>query len=523
VETRPQRVQPLLAQASARLIAAGSETARLDAEVLLAHVLGVDRSTLSAHPEAVLTTGQLDAFEHHLGRRETGEPVAYIRGLKEFYGVAVTVDPRVLIPRPETEAIVELALARITGTLTAAPRAAGTRPYRVWDVGTGSGAIPLAIASELRRRRYGDAVRYLATDISAEARAVATINVVSHGLADLFDFAEGDLVDVTPATADPVDLLTANLPYVPSDALPGLPVAASFEPALALDGGPDGLHVIRRLLPRLPDVLVPGGVALLEIGGDQGERLTAEASTALPGWRCTIHPDLSGSPRVAQLERITAEDARPSRPGRAPLLRADDPASLNAAALAMDAGGIVGIPTETVYGLGVVPRPAPLAALIAAKGRADDKGIALLIDGLDQVEGLVSLAPAAQRLAERFWPGALTIVLPLLRSELVPSAVTGGRDTLGLRIPDHPVPRALARRLGPIAVTSANRSGEPAAIVPEELLASVGHALALVLDDGPVRGGVASTVVSVDADGAWRLLRSGALEASDIAEALKGA
>ena len=101
---------------------------------------------------------------------------------------------------------------------------------------------------------------------------------------------------------------------------------------------------------------------------------------------------------------------------------------------------------------------------------------------------------AAERLAKHYWPGALTLVLPLLRPELVPMALHGGKDTLGLRIPDHPVPRALARQLGPIAVTSANRAGEVAAIVPEELLASVGQALALVLDDGPVRGGMASTV-----------------------------
>jgi L-threonylcarbamoyladenylate synthase len=208
---------------------------------------------------------------------------------------------------------------------------------------------------------------------------------------------------------------------------------------------------------------------------------------------------------------------------RPPLLPATDPASLTAAALAMQAGGIVGIPTETVYGIGVVPRPEALASVIAAKGRAEDKGIALLIDGLDQVEGLVVVAPVALRLAERFWPGALTLVLPLLRPELVPEAVSGGRDTLGLRIPDHPVPRALARELGPIAVTSANRSGEPAAVVPEELMASIGHALALVLDDGPVRGGQVSTVVAVAADDAWQVLREGALATDDIASALEGA
>ena len=209
--------------------------------------------------------------------------------------------------------------------------------------------------------------------------------------------------------------------------------------------------------------------------------------------------------------------------GRPPLLPATDPAALTEAALAMRAGGIVGIPTETVYGIGVVPRPEALAAVIAAKQRADDKGIALLIDGIDQVEGLVDVETPARRLAERFWPGALTLVLPLRRPELVPAAVTGGRSTLGLRIPDHPVPRALARELGPIAVTSANRSGEPPATIPEELIASVGHALALVLDDGPVRGGMASTVVAVTADDAWTVLREGALSRADIETTARGA
>ncbi len=296
-----QRVNELLADATERLEAAGSESARLDAEVLMAHVLGVDRSGLVAHPEAVLSTGQQETFESHLQRREAGEPVAYIRGMKEFYGSAISVDRRVLIPRPETETLVELALARITADLTGAPR--DDEPYLVWDVGTGSGAIPVAIASELRRRRYGDAVRFLVSDISGDARDVATLNVVAHGLAHLFTFAEGDLLEVAPAPGRPVDLLLANLPYIPAASVPDLPVAASFEPVGALDGGPDGLDLIRRLLPRAPEAVAPGGAVLLEIGGDQGPALTAAVAEALPEWSCTVHPDLSGSPRVAELER----------------------------------------------------------------------------------------------------------------------------------------------------------------------------------------------------------------------------
>ncbi len=198
------------------------------------------------------------------------------------------------------------------------------------------------------------------------------------------------------------------------------------------------------------------------------------------------------------------------------VLPASDPDAISDAIDAMRAGAIVGIPTETVYGIGGLPRADSLAAIIRAKRRPEEKGIALLIDGFDQVEMLVELPAAALRLARDHWPGALTLVLPIRRSASLPDTLTGGRGTLGLRIPDHPVPRALARALGPLAMTSANLSGEPPATTAAELVASIGYALALVLDDGPVRGGVASTVVAVDADGAWRILRAGALDRATI-------
>ncbi len=303
MQTRPQRVAEALGASAARLERSGSETPRLDAEVLLAYVLGVDRSALAAHPEAVLSTGQLERYGSCVARREAGEPVAYIRGMKEFYGSAISVDPRVLIPRPETETVVELAVARITADLTGSPREQGAAPYLVWDVGTGSGAIAVAIGMELRRRRYGDDVRFFASDISGDARDMATINVVSQGLAHLFTFAEGDLLDVAPSPPRPVDLLVANLPYIPSAAITTLPVAASYEPVSALDGGPDGLELIRRLLGGLTRVTATRAAALLEIGADQGDAIMAAAGELVPDWECTIHPDLSGNPRVARLER----------------------------------------------------------------------------------------------------------------------------------------------------------------------------------------------------------------------------
>ena len=204
------------------------------------------------------------------------------------------------------------------------------------------------------------------------------------------------------------------------------------------------------------------------------------------------------------------------------MLAADDADALEAAVLALEVGGIVGMPTETVYGLGVLPQPRPLQSLIEAKRRPLDKGIALLIDDIAQVDGLVIVPPVARALAEAFWPGALTLVLPLRPGVSLSAAVTGGRDTLGLRVPDHDIPRALARTLGPLAVSSANLSGEADATTAAELVASVGASLTLVLDDGPVRGGVASSVIAVDASGGISVLRAGALSTVDVEHVAAG-
>jgi L-threonylcarbamoyladenylate synthase len=182
----------------------------------------------------------------------------------------------------------------------------------------------------------------------------------------------------------------------------------------------------------------------------------------------------------------------------------------------------VGLPTETVYGLAVLPRPEALAAVIAAKRRPPDKGIALLLDGLDQVSTLVVVPGVARRLAAAFWPGPLTLVLPLRAGVVLPEALTGGSDRLGIRVPDHPVPRALARRLGPLAVTSANISGQPEATTAAELLDAVGASLAAVVDAGPIpRGGVASTVVSLATDGSMTILRAGRIDREALERAAR--
>lgn len=294
-------VDELLRAAVARLRESGSESARLDAELLLAKAIGADRTAIVAHPEAAVGVDAARTFEADLRRRERGEPVAYIRGFKEFYGIAFAADPRALIPRPETERLVELAEREVAVRLVSSPRSAGARPVRVMDVGTGAGTIAVALAVTLRRRRMLEHVEIIATDVSADAIALARENGVGHGVADHVRFLETDLV--APVVDGPYDLVVANLPYVASEDVDRLPVAASFEPRVALDGGSDGLDVIRRLLPRLPDALADGGVALLEIGADQGRAIAAAVSVALPGWRCVVESDLAGRPRVARIER----------------------------------------------------------------------------------------------------------------------------------------------------------------------------------------------------------------------------
>lgn len=294
-------VSALVRDATARLTAAGAGSPRLDAELLLAHVLRIDRTGVIANPEAPVGPGARAQYEADVARREAGEPVAYIRGFREFHGLALATDARALIPRPETELLVDAALAEVAARLTGAPRPAGTPALRIADVGTGSGAIALALLAALRARKMSEQVLVVATDASPDALDLARENAVGHGLADRIVFVEADLL---PPVVDPlITLVCANLPYVATAQIDGLARELTYEPRGALDGGPDGLDVIRRLLDRLPDALAADGVALLEIGADQGESAPAAVAATLPGWSATVESDLAGLPRVLRVAR----------------------------------------------------------------------------------------------------------------------------------------------------------------------------------------------------------------------------
>ena len=198
----------------------------------------------------------------------------------------------------------------------------------------------------------------------------------------------------------------------------------------------------------------------------------------------------------------------------------DDAAGRAAAIEILRAGGLVAMPTDTVYGVGVaLLAPDGLPRLFAAKERPVDRAIVLLVADSEQAASVGVLSPAARLLAERFWPGGLTLVLAQAPGAGLPAVLTGGASTIGVRLPDHESPRALARALGPLPVTSANLSGRPDARNASDVLAQLGDRIDLVLDGGPARGGVPSTVVDCSG-GTARLLRAGATDPASLAAAL---
>lgn len=201
----------------------------------------------------------------------------------------------------------------------------------------------------------------------------------------------------------------------------------------------------------------------------------------------------------------------------------DDTAGRDRAAVVLRSGGLVALPTDTVYGIAVdLATPGGIERLFAAKRRPPDKGVVLLLASPAQAEEVGIWGAAAEALAEAFWPGGLTVVLPQRPEVHLPQALTGGAPTIGVRLPDHPAPRALAAAVGPLPTTSANVSGRPEAPDAQAIVEQLGDAVDLVLDGGPAHGGPASTVVDCSA-GAPRILRAGAIPVERIAEVLGAA
>jgi len=277
---QPWTVRRVLGWTSQHFAKLGVDSPRLTAELLLAHVLQTSRVRLYTDLDRPLETAELAAYRALIARRATGEPTQYLTGTREFYGRPFAVDPRVLIPRPETELLVEAVLQALPG-----------RDGRILDLCTGTGCVGITLALER------PAAAVVATDSSPAAAEVARANAASLGAAERVDVRVGDLF--APVEQEPpFDAVVANPPYVPSGEIPTLSAEVRREPASALDGGEDGLDVVRRIVAGASRWLVPGGLLALEIGDRQGPAVRSLLEGAGYG-SVRIERDLGRQDRLA--------------------------------------------------------------------------------------------------------------------------------------------------------------------------------------------------------------------------------
>ncbi len=279
-------IADVLYTANQRLQEAGVDTAALDAELLLAHALQVDRTWVLAHENELLPSELIARFDELVARRAAREPLAYLTGQRWFFDFQLRVTPDVLVPRPETEELVERALHWLRAISHAL----------VADVGTGSGAIALAVA------KHAPSVHVYATDISVKALRVAHENAERLGLTSAITFLHGDLLTPLP---QPVDLILANLPYVAEvERAHLMPEVGEYEPPEALFSGPEGLDHIVRLLDQAPSYVRQGGCIILEIGDKQGAKVARMAQRQFPGAAVNIYRDLAGLERFVEIDGI---------------------------------------------------------------------------------------------------------------------------------------------------------------------------------------------------------------------------
>jgi release factor glutamine methyltransferase len=281
------QVAGILSWAQGEMHQAGADSPRITALALLEHVTGLSRESLLAHPERTLSPREVDAFAALVVRRCSREPLAYILGVREFYGRSFEVSRATLIPRPETEGLVDLALERLGRS--------GAETARILDVGTGSGAILVTVLAE-RPQTVG-----VGTDFRLDSLTVARRNAHRHEVAERLHLVATSLGAALRAT---FPLIVANLPYVPTLALEALaPEIAGHEPRWALDGGPDGTEIIADLLDDLRRLLAPRGTAIFEIGEGQAETLYDRAGLSLPDAAASVERDDRGIERYLIVER----------------------------------------------------------------------------------------------------------------------------------------------------------------------------------------------------------------------------
>ena len=500
----------------------GDEHPRRSAEWLLNDATGLSQVEIYVNFDRPLSPEELDRMRAGVKCRAAGEPLQYVTGETAFRHIVLRCEKGVLIPRPETEVLVDAALEGIDA---AAASAGG--PVRALEIGTGTGCISLSLAYE----RPG--TRVTATDLSPVAIDLATRNRDALHLADAVDIVQTDLAaDVNPTLMGTFSVLVSNPPYIPTDVLAReVPAEVKdHEPELALDGGADGLDVFRRILELAPRALCPGGMMALELfEGHLGQ--AAELARAQGGWaRVEVREDLAHRPRIlvavreGQLPTFSPVIAEK-------IVRVDpndpDPAVIRRAAEVARSGGVLALPTDSVYGLACAATAENPAhrKIFSIKRRELSQTLPWFVSREGGLERWGADVPDyAHELARRFWPGALTLVVRAAADvppEYVQPGVLGPDGlrepgTIALRAPGSDFIEALLAELGePLAQTSANLHGHPAATSAAELAPQIKAETDLVVDGGPASLAVPSTIV--DCTGPTpRILREGAIPAADI-------
>lgn len=475
-------------------LAYGGASADLDWLLDLAGGVGWQRlQALRLHPDQAVPLRRPLVELEQLWQRHLGDqvPLQYLVGLCPWRDLELSVAPGVLIPRAETELLVELA----TQCCSAA------HPRRWADLGTGSGCLAVGLG-----RLWPDS-RGVAVDLSPEALAQAGANLAAHGLSSRVECRQGSWWQPLADQAGTLALVVANPPYIPTEVWRELePAVREHEPALALDGGADGLDAIRAIAAGAGRHLAPGGWLLLEHHHDQSPAvlgLLEQAGLV----EVHAHPDLEGKLRFAAARAAPITMSAAASTSSAPTA---GPELLGAPALAerLKAGSAALFPTDTLPALAAAPDHA--GQIWQLKQRPADKPLILMAAELDQFRDALGQPWQTEWLmvAEQVWPGAVTLVLPA--SSPWAEALHPGGGSLGLRIPACDQARELLRCSGPLATTSANRSGDPAATTAAEAARLFPSIPQLTPVPWPAAGGTASTVLAWCSDG-WRVLRPGGI------------
>ncbi len=524
-QEEPWTVKKVLDWTVGYLERSGDEHPRLSAEWLLCAACGLTRVGIYTSFDKPLTPEELASMHAAIERRASGEPLQYVTGEMPFRHIVMRCEKGVLIPRPETEILVDLALEGVD----AANAAAGGQGVNVLEVGTGTGCVALSIAQE----RPGTHV--VATDLSSIAFDLAKRNRDSLGLGEAVDIVLTDLAaDVDPALMGTFAVLVSNPPYIPTRVL-AEEVPAEVrdnEPELALDGGADGLDVFRRLLELAPAALCPGGMLAVELFEDSLEdaaRLAREAG----GWtRVEIREDLTHRPRILVAVR------EGSLPGASPVLEAKtvkiDPNNpqvevVEKVAAAARDGKVLVLPTDSVYGLAcaaTADNPAH-RRIFKIKRRDLSQTLPWFVSREDGLERWGKDVPdCAKKLAQAFWPGALTLVVKAADDIAPEYAQVDAQDpasepTIALRAPGSELIEKVVRALdAPLAQTSANLHGMPAATSAAALDPALLREADVVVDGGPSPLATPSTIVDCTKP-AVHVLREGAISTEQIMAVLR--